>query len=99
MASYNNYALENQCQPCNHGNHNHGNQSQSSRFGPVNPMNPLIQPQKAQIVSQNPPYSMNESHIHNMIAHMNAEVAGSKPLPQKARAFLSGYNAGVANYR
>ena len=96
MASYNNYALENQCQPCNNNN-NHQNihHSQSSRMGPVNPM---LQPQKAHIVSSRPPQSMHENHINNMIQAMNAQVVGQVS-PQKAKASMTGYSAGVANFR
>ena len=81
-----NFALENHCEPC-------ALRSGVSFAAQAH----LIGQEHAKIVSSKPPQSMYENHIDRMIQDMNASQLG-KIQPARAKANMTGYNAGVATF-
>ena len=85
-----NFALENHCEPCQNGlSRNMAGGSEHQQFNSL---------QQASIVSSRPPQSMYETQVSRMIHTLNASNLGSISQPQ-AKANLTGYHSGFANFK
>ena len=86
-----NFALENHCEPCRGDSLNKPTAGGSAQRG-------FMESQHATIVSSRPPESMYETQVNRMIRTLNASNLGSLPPPQ-AKANLTGYHSGFANFK
>ena len=82
------YALLNQCEPCSGKPLPHASQMVGSSLG---------QYATAKIVDPRPETTQYETKIAQIVGHLNAVNTDNVRL-QKSKAFLTGYNAGMAKF-